>query len=147
MIGQRRKVITKEFISPLPPPLQMPMQGSKFISDLFEYYNKQNVFILIEDICQTQNSKFLMSNFPWQVMIAQNLQEYTQSLNGIYRLCSMLPATRKLFQTTIFDFSYPISDPTQNSMVCCSAHTRVPSYQVAVLTCVYICEELKIRSI
>ena len=106
----------------------------------FEYYNKQNVFILSEVICQTQKPKFLMSNFPWKVMIAQNSREYLQSVNGIYRLCSMPLATRKLFQTTIFDFSYPISDPTQNSILCCSAHTRVPSYPVAVFICVYICE-------
>lgn len=131
MIGQRRKVNYERIhLSPLP--LHMPMQGSKFICDLFEYYNKQNVFILIEVICQTQKPKFLMSNFPWKVMIAQNSREYLQSVNGIYRLCSMLLATRKLFQTTIFDFSYPISDPTQNSVLCCSAHTRVPSYPVAV---------------
>ena len=92
MIGQRRKVNYERIhLSPLP--LHMPMQGSKFICDLFEYYNKQNIFILIEVICQTQKPKFLMSNFPWKVMIAQNSREYLQSVNGIYRLCSMLLAT------------------------------------------------------
>ena len=143
--SQLRKISSPPF--PPPPFLQKPMQGSKFICDLFEYYNKQNVFIRIKVICQTQKPKFFMSNFPCQVMIAQNSREHPQSVNGIYRLCSMLLATGKLFQTTIFDFPYPISDPTQNSMLCCSAHTRVPSYPVAVLICVYICEELKIRSI
>ena len=32
-------------------------------------------------------------------------------------------------------------------MLCYSVHTCVPSYPAAVSICVYICEELKIRSI
>ena len=73
MIGQRRKMNYERNHLPLPFQYQRKVWN---LSGIYLNSNKQNVFILKEVTCQTQNFKFLMSNFPWQVMIAQNLPEF-----------------------------------------------------------------------
>ena len=80
------------------PPPPISMQGL----NLFEIYlnsNKPNVFILIEVAYQTQNFKFLMSNFSWQVMIVQNLPENHSPILQ-HASCNL-----RAFQTTISDFT------------------------------------------
>ena len=102
---KEEKLTTKEFISP--PPFQYQCKVWN-LSAIIEFNsNNQNVFILIEFFCQTQTFKFLMWNFPWQVMIARI--SFTDCAACFLQIESY-------FKPRYLVFSYTISHPTQNSM-------------------------------
>ena len=75
--SKKKNELRKNSSSPQYPPLFQYQCKVRNLSAIYLNSHKQHIFNLIEVICQTQNfSFFLMSNFPWQVMIAQNLREY-----------------------------------------------------------------------